>query len=78
MQKAYKLYFSANLQLVIGKDSNNKKKKKILCVTCPSPHPKLKWREKQNKTKTEELQMTLESFRNHYFQLKNFNTLRNQ
>lgn len=53
MQKAYKLYFSANLQLVIGKDSNGKK---TLCVTCPSPHPNLKW-EKQNKNRriTEDL-----------------------
>lgn len=42
MQKAYKLYFSANLQLVIGKRFQKKKKKKILCVTCPSPYPKLK------------------------------------
>lgn len=52
MQKAYKLYFSANLQLVIGKDSNNKKKK-ILCVICPSPPPEAEMKEKpeQNKNK---------------------------
>lgn len=71
MQKAYKLYFSANLQLVIGKDSNNKK---ILCVTCPSPPPKAEMKEKikkQDKTKTEELyHMTLGSFSNPLLPIK--------
>lgn len=52
MQKAYKLYFSANLQLVIGKDSNNKK---ILCVTCPFPPPKAEMKEKI-KTRTKQKQ----------------------
>lgn len=48
MQKAYKLYFSANLQLVIGKDSN--KKKNPLCHL-PLPLPKA---EMKKKKKTEQ------------------------
>lgn len=52
MQKAYKLYFSANLQLVIGKDSN--KKKNPLChLPLPLPKAEMKKKKKQNKTKTE-------------------------
>lgn len=70
MQKAYKLYFSANLQLVIGKDSNNKKKKSFVS-SAPPPHPKLKWRKNQNKTKTRELHMTLGSFSNPLLPIKN-------
>lgn len=70
MQKAYKLYFSANLQLVIGKDSNNKK---ILCVTCPSPPPKAEMKEKI-KNRTEQKQklyhMTLGSFSNPLLPIK--------
>lgn len=51
MQKAYKLYFSANLQLVIGKDSN--KKKNPLCHL-PLPLPKAEMKKKkteQNKNR---------------------------
>jgi len=53
MQKAYKLYFSANLQLVIGKDSNNKKKS-FVSPAPPPTHPKLKCRKKteQNKNRS--------------------------
>lgn len=43
MQKAYKLYFSANLQLVIGKDSNDletKQNKKPPLCHLPLPLPK--------------------------------------
>lgn len=63
MQKAYKLYFSANLQLVIGKVSNNLKEKikRFLCHL-PLLPPKAKRKKNQNKTK--ELQVTSESFRN--------------
>lgn len=78
MQKAYKLYFSANLQLVIGKDSNNKK---ILCVTCPSPPPKAEMKEKiknRTKQKQELYHMTLGSFSNPLLPIKFFfNGLKN-
>lgn len=79
MQKAYKLYFSANLQLVIGKDSNNKK---ILCVTCPSPRPKAEMKEKiKNRTKQKQKNYTIWLWDHlviHYFQLKFFfNALKN-
>lgn len=47
-QKAYKLYFSTDLQLVIGKDSNNKK---IVGVTCPSLPPKAEMKEKTEQNK---------------------------
>lgn len=46
MQKAYKLYFSANLQLVIGKDSNDKK---ILSPAPPPPNAEMKEKPEQNK-----------------------------
>lgn len=70
MQKAYKLYFSANLRLVIGKDSNDKIKKNPLCHL-PHPHPKLKWRKNPNKINTGELYMTLGSFSNPLLPIKN-------
>lgn len=48
MQKAYKLYFSANLQLVIGKDSNNKKKNPLCHLPLP---PTRSWNEGKTRTK---------------------------
>ena len=54
MQKAYKLYFSANLQLVIGKRFQKKKKKKKkknpLCyLPLPLPKAEMKRKTEQNK-----------------------------
>lgn len=47
MQKAYELYFSANLQLVIGKDSNDKKS--FVSPALPPPKAEIKEKPEQNK-----------------------------
>lgn len=51
MQKAYKLYFSANLQLVIGKVSNNLKEKKKVFVSPASPPTQSQKEEKPEQNK---------------------------
>lgn len=78
MQKASQLYFSANLQLVIGKDSNNKKNP-LCCLLLPTPKVEMEKEKEKEEKRTKQnqgLQMILESFRNPLVLVKNCNLLR--